>query len=142
MKKITLLNFFIIITGFFLPTIIGLSFASIRSPELLFPVKEIADVFFLSGLLNCIPFIVVAALIKITQNTKYIPGNIGAVIAVFGVSIFFNIIYWLDLTSESPSSTGGLIFFFLPFYGCLSIPFGYVIGHGIGLFINSLFKKK
>jgi hypothetical protein len=138
MKKMSLLYSFITVSGFFLPSIIGFSFILIRSPDLLFPLKELIGVFFLSGLLNSIPFIVIVALIKITKNTKYIPGNIGAVVAVSGVSIFLNIIYWLDLTSKSPSSTGSLIFFFLPFYGCFSIPFGYLMG----LFIDFLFRKK
>jgi hypothetical protein len=133
MKKI---RFFIISGGFLLPLAIGLLFALFHPSHIL---TDLFNVFFLAGILagffNVIPFILLAILIRNHPGTKHIP-ELGMIVAVASASIFFNAIFFIDLASDSPSSTGGLIFLVLPVHVSIAIPLGYLCGLIIQFVLN------
>ena len=136
MKKI---RFLIIAAGFLLPLVIELFFVLIQDPEILLPKNNMIGTFFMAGLwggiFNIIPFILLYILIKNKPGVKNLP-ELGMVIAVVSASIFFNSIYFIDLTGNSPSSTGVLLIFVMPIYISLAIPFGYLGGLIIQFFVR------
>jgi len=140
-KKLSSKGFYlIVISGFILPAVIGLPFVVLYDSDI-FEVGDLIGSFVLNGLFNSIPFLGIAILarakLKSTVSQSYglyyrrVGGIIGAVIFVVGISIFCNVVFWTDLTGDSPSSTGMLAFLFLPYYALLLMPIGYGIGYSL-----------
>lgn len=99
--------------------------------------------FFLVGILNAIPFVLLAVFILFHLGTaatkepvivsRRLSGVAGAVAAGVGLST------WAHLaTTLHPDAQGALVYFFLPIYLLGLIPLGYAVGRLAGLL---LFKK-
>ena len=153
-KKCSKLVFWgIIILGIVLPSVVMLTVGTIfnRASLLDFlrpPFPELLVEQAIVGLLNAIPFIALALLVLVKvilegdikiHFYRRIGGIIGAAITTFSISLFSNIAYYIDLFGPSSSSTGGLVFIFIPIYGLILMPVGYWGGQLVGF---SLERKK
>lgn len=99
--------------------------------------------FFLVGVLNAIPFVLLAVFILFHLGTaaakepvivsRRLAGVTGAIAVAIGLST------WAHLsTTLHPDAQGALVYFFLPIYLLGLIPLGYAVGRLAGLL---LFKK-
>lgn len=123
----------IIILGEMLPFIIGgmmtLKYGPSEFPILdLFLLKPSSLLFPL--IIHGIPLVVFTLLAKFLWEKRgaQLAAIIGAGIAVFGIILLFNLIFWIDLYLGSASSTGALIFLVIPVFGILLVPIGYWCG--------------
>ncbi len=123
----------IIILGEMLPFIIGSVMALRYEPSEfsdfgLFLLNPPAFLFTL--ILNGIPLVALAFLAKFLWEKRgaQAAAIIGAGIAVFGVIVLFNLIFWIDIYFGSASSTGALIFLVIPILGIFLLPIGYWCG--------------
>lgn len=152
--KIPKIGILFIVIGFVIPSIVMILSGIILNPSSFFnDLKSLKSFYTLVktqlilGIINTLPFIAITIiLINNTKNNQYFKisyrqkcGVIGAAGAIFFISFLFNIIYYIDLFSSSPSSTGSLIFVVLPIYSFFLIPVGYFLGQWIG---SSLDRKK
>src|SRR5262249_6736632 len=123
---------------FFRPGEIGWILA--RFPSLLF---ASGHNLFLLGLINTIPFVVFAFLtrwryrLSATEDPKtFLPhkwGIIGAGLTVFAMTLFIQLVVWLDVFNpKGGSSTAVIAFVFLPFYALALMPVGYLVGWLVG----------
>jgi len=92
---------------------------------------------FLVGVLNALPFVVLAVFLLFHLGTAFplgpvivarrLAGVLGACAAAFGLSL------WLHLSlTLHPDAQGAIALFFLPFYMLLLMPVGYGCGRLIG----------
>jgi hypothetical protein len=147
----------IIIAGILLPWLVMLIAGILISPMKLFSTLRdssygltwVDSLMFFGGVtvMSVIPFIILAFLIKFQIDKLYIlhpqkyyycriGGIIGAIVGTIGVSLFINILVCMDLFSDSPSSTGGMAYFFLPSYSLIAMFIGYWFGWLIGILLD------
>ena len=92
---------------------------------------------FLQGILSAIPFVVFAVFTLVHLGTgmnlgrviayRRLAGVIGAGLTVLGLSLWAHIGLAIH-----PDAQGALVFFFLPFYALILMPFGYGVGRLLG----------
>lgn len=98
---------------------------------------------FLLGLINAVPFVVFAFLTRwryrmsAMENAKTFRshkwGVIGAGFVVFAMSLFIQLVVWMDVFNpKGGSSTAVIAFVFLPFYALALMPVGYLVGWFLG----------
>ena len=115
-----------------------------RFPELLF---ASGHNLFLLGVINAIPFVVFAFLtrwryrLSAAEDAKtFCPhkwGIIGAGLTVFAMTLFIQLVVWMDVFNPAGgSSTAVIAFVFLPFYALALMPVGYLVGFLIGKWIK------
>lgn len=151
-KRLKLVFWGIAILGLLLPLVVEIIVGLIMDPRQMLRfytshTKEALSGLLLASLSNDIPFIALAILVlrriglNIGRDTegqysknfyRQRSGVIGAAIAVIGVSLLLNIAYWVDLYGPSCSSTGCLVFIFIPIYGLILMPLGYGCGWILG----------
>ncbi len=123
----------IIILGEMLPFIIGTIMTLKYEPS------EFSDLgsfllnplsFFFTVILHGIPLVAFALLAKFLWEKRgaQLAAIIGAGIAVFGIIVLFNLVFWIDIYVGSASSTGALIFLVIPVFGIFLMPLGYWCG--------------
>lgn len=123
----------IIILGEMLPFIIG-SMMTLRYKPSELPALGsllLEPLSFLSTLIvHGIPLVAFALLAKFLWEKRgaQLAAITGAGIAVFGIILLFNLVFWIDLYIGSASSTGGLIFLVMPVFGIFWMPLGYWCG--------------
>jgi len=91
-----------------------------------------------------IPYVILGIIWKERGNLNHkytTAGLIGALTFIVLNNIFFYGVYFMDLFSDDPSSTGGLAFFAYLFYTPFVAIFGYLIGKGIYGLRNKLNKS-
>ncbi len=126
------------VEAFFRPDQIGWILA--RFPSLLF---ASGHNLFLLGLINAIPFVVFAFLtrwryrLSAAENAKtFLPHKWGIILAgltVFAMTLFIQLVVWMDVFKPmGGSSTAVIAFVFLPFYALALMPVGYLVGFLIG----------
>lgn len=139
----------IIILGIFLPLIVESVVTIILDPK---DFLNIFSSFFLSliliGLLNDIPFIVFAFLVRSLWNRpeaekfqdffKHKTGVISAGIISIGSILYINIGVWISIMRVLPgSSTSVIVYAFLPIYGVIAI----LVGYGCGWFVGKIILR-
>ncbi len=111
-----------------------------RFPQLLF---SSGHNLFLLGLINAIPFVVFAFLarwryrLSAAEDVKtFLPHKWGVIFAgltVFAMTLFIQLVVWMDVFNPAGgSSTAVIAFVFLPFYALALMPVGYLVGFLIG----------
>lgn len=126
------------VEAFFKPDQTGRILA--RFPELLF---ASGHNLFLLGLLSALPFVVFAFMTRwryrmsAAEDPKtFLPHKWGVIFAgtvVFGMSLFIQLVVWMDVFNpKGGSSTAVIAFVFLPFYALALMPVGYLVGWLIG----------
>ena len=111
-----------------------------RFPSLLF---ASGHNLFLLGLINAIPFVVFAFLTRwryrlsaSEEPNSFRPhkwGVIFAGLAVLAMTLFVQLVVWLDVFNpKGGSSTAVIAFVFLPFYALALMPVGYLAGFLLG----------
>lgn len=111
-----------------------------RFPSLLF---ASGHNLFLLGLINAIPFVVFAFLTRwryrisaSEEPNTFRPhtwGVIFAGLAVLAMTLFVQLVVWLDVFNpKGGSSTAVIAFVFLPFYALALMPVGYFVGWLVG----------
>jgi hypothetical protein len=79
-----------------------------------------------------IPYVILGILWKNSQGEENVMAGLkGVLIFIVINNIFFYGVYFMDLFSDDPSSTGGLAFFAYLFYTPFVAIIGYVIGKGV-----------
>jgi hypothetical protein len=137
----------LIILGILLPLIVESVVAIIfASKDFFSMLKSIFPSLILIGLLNDVPFIIFAFLVRSLWHRpevetsqdffKHKGGVIGAGLVGIGFVLFINISIWLSVTLMLPGfSTAVIAFIFLPIYGIIGILIGYGSGRLIGKII-------
>lgn len=130
------------VEAFFKPDQIGRILA--RFPELLF---ASGHNLFLLGLLSALPFVVFVFMTRwrykmsTAEDPKtFLPHKWGVIFAgvtVLAMSLFIQLVVWIDVFNpKGGSSTAVIAFVFLPFYALALMPVGYLVGFLIGKWIK------
>lgn len=162
LKKIGKFPLFISVTGIIVPhlTIFAVGiFLNIEMEELIrvwvidtgfFSRIFMSFFYFLEAtLINVLPYLILSILavetlgklnIKKRRSKEY--GIISSYLLILVFQIFINIIYWLDIFSDNPSSTGGLIFLSYLSGSLFLGGIGYVIGWSLGNLVKKIRGEK
>jgi hypothetical protein len=86
----------------------------------------------LATITGIIPFVVLSVELYVMRNhptrVSYLMCSVGLV-GVTGLTVLGNIAFWYPIYSgEHVSSTSGLVFLFIPIYGCMAAAVAFIIG--------------